>query len=103
MNAGVFRDGGVMSIDFLKVGTALSLAIFWVMVLLFLQSIIVGFAVFVGGVVYVLKRLRSFLFSLAIILFMFAQIFFTLYVPSIMGASLAHSSNLTSFCSDTAQ
>ncbi|EJK58127.1 hypothetical protein THAOC_21769 [Thalassiosira oceanica] len=79
MNAGVYRDGGVMSIDFLKVGTALSLAIFWVMVLLFLQSIIVGFAVFVGGVVYVLKRLRSFLFSLAIILFMFAQIFFTLY------------------------
>ena len=78
MNANVFRDGGVMSTDFLKVGTALSLVVFWVMILLFLQSIIVGFAVFVGGVIYVLKRLRSFLFALVIILFMFAQIFFTL-------------------------
>jgi hypothetical protein len=58
---------------------ALSIAVFWVMILNFLQGIIVGFAVFVRGVLYVTKRLAAFLVSLVIILLAFAQIFLTLY------------------------
>lgn len=63
-------------------GAAISLAVFWMMILIFLQSIIVGFAVFVGGVIYVLKRLAAFIFTLAIILVAFMQIFYTLYKQS---------------------
>lgn len=60
-------------------GSALSMALFWTMILSFLQSILVGFAVFVGGVIYVVKRLTAFLVALFIILVAFAQIFYTLF------------------------
>lgn len=60
-------------------GAAISMGLFWFMILNFLQSIFVGFAVFVGGVTYVVKRLAAFLLALIIILICFAQIFFTLY------------------------
>ena len=60
-------------------GAAISMAVFWIMVLSFLQSIEVGFAVFVGGVIYVVKRLVAFLVALVIILIGFAQIFYTLF------------------------
>lgn len=39
----------------------------------------VGFAVFVEGVVYVLKRLAAFFVALLIILIGFAQVFYTLF------------------------
>lgn len=58
---------------------ALSIAVFWIMILNFLQGIIVGFAVFVRGVLYVTKRLAAFLVSLVIILLAFTQIFQTLF------------------------
>lgn len=74
----------VMAVEALPIkifqpAAALSMAVFWVMVLNFLQTIIVGFAVFVRGVSYVTKRLAAFLVSLVIILFAFTQIFTTLY------------------------
>lgn len=47
--------------------------------LVFLKGIMVGFAVFVGGVVYVVKRLAAFFLALLIILLAFAQIFYTIF------------------------
>ena len=74
----VMHTGGLNQQVF-QTGAALSIAIFWVMILSFLQSIFVGFAVFVGGVIYVMKRLVAFLLALAIILIAFSQIFYTLF------------------------
>lgn len=51
----------------------------WLNVLVFLKGIMVGFAVFVGGVVYVMKRLAAFFLALLIILLAFAQIFWTIF------------------------
>ncbi|KAL9187577.1 hypothetical protein ACHAXT_001680 [Thalassiosira profunda] len=68
-----------LDINAFQIGTAISMGLFWVMVLNFLQSIIVGFAVFVGGLMYVVKRLIQFLVALAVILIMFTQMFYTLY------------------------
>jgi hypothetical protein len=62
-----------------QVGAALTLAVYWVNVLVFLKSIIVGFAVFVGGVMYVVKRLAAFFLALLIILLAFAQMFYTIF------------------------
>jgi hypothetical protein len=61
---------------------ALSLAVFWIMILSFLRNMNVAFAVFVHGVLYVTKRLAAFLVSLVIILFAFTQIFTTLFQQS---------------------
>ena len=77
----VMNTGGLPTAAF-QTGAALSMAVFWVLVLSFLQSIIVGFAVFVGGVIYVVKRLAAFLLALGIILIAFSQIFYTLYKQS---------------------
>jgi hypothetical protein len=68
-----------LDLNVFQIGSALSMGLFWIMVLSFLQQIIVGFAVFVGGVIYVVKRIAAFLVALAIILIAFSQIFYTLY------------------------
>ncbi len=68
-----------LPLEVFQPAAALSLAIFWIMILSFLRSMNVAFAVFVHGVVYVTKRLAAFLVSLVIILFAFTQIFKTLY------------------------
>ena len=54
--------------EFFRTGCAITLGVFWMNILLFLKSMMVGFAVFVGGVVYVVKRLAAFLVTLTIIL-----------------------------------
>jgi hypothetical protein len=62
-----------------RVGTSLTFAVYWLNVLVFLKGVMVGFAVFVAGVVYVMKRLAAFFLALLIILILFAQIFYTIY------------------------
>lgn len=54
-------------------------AILWLAVIYYLKSINVQFAVFVGGVYYVLRRLVAFLIAVIIILLTFAQMFFIIY------------------------
>mmetsp|Transcript_12465 Transcript_12465/g.26922 ORF Transcript_12465/g.26922 Transcript_12465/m.26922 type:complete len:833 (-) Transcript_12465:1491-3989(-) len=61
---------------------AISMSLFWGMILNFGRSMKVGFAVFVGGLVYVMKRLGAFLVVLVIILICFSQIFWTLFQKS---------------------
>eukprot|EP00584_Thalassiosira_punctigera_P026146 CAMPEP_0172577396 /NCGR_PEP_ID=MMETSP1067-20121228/138210_1 /TAXON_ID=265564 ORGANISM="Thalassiosira punctigera, Strain Tpunct2005C2" /NCGR_SAMPLE_ID=MMETSP1067 /ASSEMBLY_ACC=CAM_ASM_000444 /LENGTH=865 /DNA_ID=CAMNT_0013370083 /DNA_START=115 /DNA_END=2712 /DNA_ORIENTATION=+ len=75
----VMTVGGLENLEAFRTGAAWSMCLYWIMVLSFLQSIYVGFAVFVGGVIYVVKRLAAFLVSLIIILIMFTQIFWTLF------------------------
>ena len=63
-------------------GTCVTCGVLWFALVLFLRNHFVGFAVFVGGVVYVVKRLFVFLVSLIIILVMFSQIFSTIFRQS---------------------
>lgn len=82
----LFWSGGMLTQafddDFFRTGCALTLGVFWMNILLFLKSMMVGFAVFVGGVVYVVKRLAAFLFTLIIILVAFSQMFYTIFRQS---------------------
>jgi ankyrin repeat protein len=54
--------------------------ILWVAVIYFLKSVNVQFAVFVGGVYYVVNRLIAFLLAVGIMLLAFAQMFFIIYL-----------------------
>eukprot|EP00578_Thalassiosira_sp_NH16_P015096 CAMPEP_0181113566 /NCGR_PEP_ID=MMETSP1071-20121207/20416_1 /TAXON_ID=35127 /ORGANISM="Thalassiosira sp., Strain NH16" /LENGTH=879 /DNA_ID=CAMNT_0023197613 /DNA_START=119 /DNA_END=2758 /DNA_ORIENTATION=- len=71
-----------LTIDAFRTGAAISMSVYWFMILIFLRSIVVGFAVFMGGVTYVMKRLAVFVLSLIIILVMFSQIFYTLFLQT---------------------
>jgi len=63
-------------------GTCLTCAILYMALVLFLKNHFVGFAVFVGGVVYTTGRLLAFLVALVIILVAFSQIFSTFFRQS---------------------
>mmetsp|Transcript_50526 Transcript_50526/g.152217 ORF Transcript_50526/g.152217 Transcript_50526/m.152217 type:complete len:851 (-) Transcript_50526:98-2650(-) len=75
----VLMQTGLGNDDTFRTGTALSLLILWVNVLSFLKSMFIDFAVFVGGVLYVVQRLAAFLMALGVILVAFAQMFVTLF------------------------
>jgi len=60
-------------------GTAISVIILWVKVMAFLRNVLIDFAVFVGGVFYVVRRLAAFLMALVIILIAFAQMLTTVF------------------------
>lgn len=60
--------------DWFRVGAAISVMALWVKLLAYLRNILIGFAVFVGGVFYVVRRLAAFLTALVIILIAFAQV-----------------------------
>lgn len=65
--------------DTFRVGSAISTIILWVKLLAYLRNILLDFAVFMRGVFYVIRRLLAFLVSLGIILFAFAQMFYTVF------------------------
>ena len=78
MNTGSFDEG------VFRIGTAVSLFIFYINFLSFLRIILVDFAVFVIGVLHVIRRLVSFLTALVIIILGFMQGFVTLFRSSDM-------------------
>jgi len=63
-------------------GVAFTKGVLWCAVIYFLKSTLVDFAVFVGGVFYVLQRLLAFLLAVGVILLAFAQMFFIVYSES---------------------
>jgi hypothetical protein len=65
--------------DYFRAGVAIAKAVLWVAVIYFLKGISVDFAVFLGGVFYVVQRLMAFLLAVGIILLAFAQMFFIVY------------------------
>lgn len=62
-----------------RLGVATTKLILWIAIISFLKSTSVEFAVFVSGLLYVLKSLVYFLTAVAVILFAFAQMFFIIY------------------------
>jgi len=72
-------SGTAMNIDVFRMGTALTLLVLATSVLSFLKSMLIDFAVFVGGVFYVTQRLAAFLMALGVILVAFSQMFVTTY------------------------
>jgi Ion transport protein len=65
-----------------QIGAALSVTILWIKLLAYLRNVMIQFAVFVGGVFYVVNRLAAFLISLMIILVAFSQMFYTLWLET---------------------
>mmetsp|Transcript_12589 Transcript_12589/g.19155 ORF Transcript_12589/g.19155 Transcript_12589/m.19155 type:complete len:867 (-) Transcript_12589:550-3150(-) len=63
-------------------GVAFTKGILWCAVISFLKSTLVDFAVFVGGVFYVVQRLAAFLLALGVILLAFAQMFLIVYTET---------------------
>lgn len=70
---------GTGDLDNFRTGTAFSVIILWLKVLAFLRNMLIDFAVFVGGVFYVLTRLAAFLTCLVVILVAFSQMFLTVF------------------------
>lgn len=62
--------------EWFRVGAAVSVTALWVKLLAYLRNMLIDFAVFVGGVFYVVKRLAAFLTALCVILIAFAQVRF---------------------------
>jgi len=56
--------------------------ILWLAVISYMRTIMVDFAIFYGGLIYVIKRLGAFLLALVVLLLMFAQIFYFLAFES---------------------
>lgn len=65
--------------DAFRIGAAVSITIVWVKFVAYLRNVMIEFAVFVGGVFYVVRRLAAFLTALCVILLAFAQMFFTVF------------------------
>ena len=74
-------DFGVSNETF-RSGVAFTKGVLWCAVIYFLKSTLVDFAVFVGGVYYVLQRLAAFLLAVGVILLAFAQMFYIIYSES---------------------
>lgn len=72
-------DTGGIEKDAFRIGAAISAIILWVKLLNYLRFLLIDFAVFVGGVFYVVRRLAAFLTALGVILIAFAQMFFTVF------------------------
>ena len=62
-----------------RIGAALSFMVIWLKFLAYLRNMLIDFAVFSGGVFYVVKRLAAFLLALIIILVAFSRMFFTVF------------------------
>lgn len=78
----VFMTTGKGDDDVFRVGTAVAFAFIWVKFLAYLRNILIDFAVFMGGVFHVMRRLMAFLTCLMIILIAFSRMFYTLFVAS---------------------
>jgi hypothetical protein len=71
-----------ISVEWFRSGVAFAKGLFWVAVIVYLKSTLVDFAVFVGGVFYVVQRLAAFLMAVGVILLAFAQMFYFIYVET---------------------
>mmetsp|Transcript_14770 Transcript_14770/g.21787 ORF Transcript_14770/g.21787 Transcript_14770/m.21787 type:complete len:848 (+) Transcript_14770:220-2763(+) len=56
--------------------------ILWMAILSFLKTTLVDFAIFVGGVIYVINKLVAFFIAVVVFMFMFAQMFYFIYMKT---------------------
>lgn len=76
----LMKDGTAgVSNDMFRSGVAFTKGVLWCAVISFLKSTLVDFAVFVGGVIYVVRGLAAFMLALGVILLAFAQMFLIVY------------------------
>jgi hypothetical protein len=75
----VRMNTGAGELHSFRVGATCSVTIIWIKFLAYLRNMLIDFAVFVGGVFYVVRRLAAFLTALGVILIAFAQMFFTIF------------------------
>jgi hypothetical protein len=74
------QEGNIrMEMDNFRTGTTISCVFLWTKLLAYLRNTYIDFAVFLGGLFYVVRRLVAFLMCLCIILIAFSQMFFTVY------------------------
>merc|ERR1719221_1969951 len=71
-----------MGNDFFRSGAAITKGILWISVISYLKSVQVEFSVFVSGVIFVVQSLATFLMAMAVILLMFAQMYWIIYTDS---------------------
>jgi hypothetical protein len=62
-----------------QIGCALTIGISWLQVLAYLKSILIEFAVFVSGVIFVMKRIFAFMVCTLIMVVAWAQMYHTLF------------------------
>ena len=74
------ENDNVDGLEGFRTGTALTKGVLWTAVIFFLKSTQVDFAVFLGGVFYVVRRLVAFLLAILVILISFAQMFWVVYL-----------------------
>jgi Ion transport protein len=75
-------DTGTGDKNYFRIGAAISVTALWLKLLAYLRNMLIDFAVFVGGVFYVVRRLAAFLTALCVILIAFAQMFYTIFQQS---------------------
>ena len=63
-----------------RTGLAISVVVLWMKLLAYLRNTYIDFAVFLGGLFYVVRRLVAFLLCLCIIIVAFSQMFYTIYL-----------------------
>jgi hypothetical protein len=76
----ILDDYNGMGRDQFRTGCSFTKGVLWMAVIFFLKSTQVDFAVFLGGVFYVVQRLVAFLLAVGVILLAFAQMFFIVYL-----------------------
>jgi hypothetical protein len=72
-------ENGSVKDNTFRSGAAVTQGVLWVAIIVYLKSTLVDFAVFVGGVFYVVRRLVAFLIATGTVLLAFAQMFFFVY------------------------
>ncbi|KAG7356140.1 ankyrin repeat domain protein [Nitzschia inconspicua] len=80
----LLQDEGDMNTEFeaFRAGAAVTKGVLWVAVIYFLKNTRVDFAVFLNGVFYVCKRLVAFLLAVLVILILFGQMFWVIYLET---------------------
>lgn len=78
----ILMQTGMGNDERFRTGAAITLGLSYLQVLAYLKSILIDFAVFVSGVVYVTTRLATFVICLMITIAAFAQMWFTIFRQS---------------------
>jgi len=78
----VLMQTGLGDAEHFRIGAAFTLGTCYLQMLAYLKSILIEFAVFVSGVIYVTSKLVAFIVSLIITLVAFAQMWYTLFKNS---------------------
>jgi Ankyrin repeats (3 copies) len=72
----IMLNSGGMSNESFRNGAAFTQGALWAAIIVYLKSTLVDFAVFLGGVMYVVQRLVAFMMAMIVILLAFSQMFY---------------------------